>query len=80
MKNKKILYLLIGAGILILVILFVIYTNLFSTGVTPVKKNQVIYIPTGSSYNQVLDSLKSNLTIKNLKVLKWIAKKKKLPG
>jgi UPF0755 protein len=76
MKNKKILYFLIGAGILILVILFVIYTNLFSTGVIPDKKNQVIYIPTGSSYNQVLDSLKSNLTIKNLKVLKWIAEKK----
>jgi UPF0755 protein len=76
MKNKKILYFLIGAGILILVILFVIYTNLFSTGVIPDKNNQVIYIPTGSSYNQVLDSLKSNLTIKNLKVLKWIAEKK----
>jgi UPF0755 protein len=76
MKNKKILYFLIGAGILILVILFVIYTNLFSTGVIPDNKNQVIYIPTGSSYNQVLDSLKSNLTIKNLKVLKWIAEKK----
>ena len=76
MKNKKILYFLIGAGILILVILFVIYTNVFSISVIPEKKNQVIYIPTGSSYIQVLDSLKSNLTIKNLKVLKWIAKKK----
>jgi UPF0755 protein len=76
MKNKKILYFLTGAGILILVILFVIYMNLFSTGVTPVKKNQAIYIPTGSSYNQVFDSLKSNLTIKNQKVLNWIAKKK----
>lgn len=76
MKNKKILYLLIGAGILILVILFVIYTILFSTGVTPLKKNQVLYISTGSSYNQVFDSLKSNLIIKNLKVLKWIAKRK----
>ncbi|HEX7494065.1 MAG TPA: endolytic transglycosylase MltG [Bacteroidales bacterium] len=76
MKNKKILYLLIGAGILILVILFVIYTIMFSTGITPVKKNQVLYISTGSSYNQVFDSLKSNLIIKNLKVLKWIAKRK----
>jgi len=76
MKNKKILYFLTGAGILILVIVSVIYTNLFSTGVIPDKINQVIYIPTGSSYNQVLDSLKSNLTIKNLKVLMWIAKKK----
>jgi UPF0755 protein len=76
MKNKKILYFLVGAGILILVILFVIYTNVFSINVIPEKKNQVIYIPTGSSYIQVLDSLKSNLIIKNLKVLNWIAKKK----
>jgi UPF0755 protein len=76
MKNKKILNLLIGAGILILVAVFEVYTYLFSIGVIPDKKNHVIYIPTGSSYNQVLDSLKENLTIKNLKVLKWIAKKK----
>ncbi len=76
MKNRKTLYFLTGAGILILVILFVIYTNVFSIGVIPHKKNQVIYIPTGSSYNQVLDSLKSNLTIKNPKVLNWIADKK----
>jgi UPF0755 protein len=76
MMKKKIIYLLTGAGILILVIVIMIYRNLIGISIIPNKNNQVIYIPTGSSYDQVLDSLESNLTIKNLKVLRWVAKKK----
>jgi UPF0755 protein len=79
MKNKKILYFLTGAGILVLIIVIIIYRNLFGISIVPDKNNQIIYIPTGSSYDQVLDSLESNLTIKNLKVLRWVAKKKNYP-
>ncbi|MGA2407898.1 MAG: endolytic transglycosylase MltG [Bacteroidales bacterium] len=79
MKNKKIIYFLTGAGILVLIIVIMIYRNLFGISIIPDKRNQVIYIPTGSFYDQVLDTLKSNLTIKNLKVLGWVAKKKNYP-
>jgi UPF0755 protein len=76
MKKKQLLYLLSGPGILALVIVILIYRNIFGVSIKAEENNQVIYIPTGSSYEQVLDTLESNLTIKNLKVLKWVANKK----
>jgi UPF0755 protein len=79
MKNKKILYFLTSAGILILVIIFLIYRNLFGISIIPDKSNHIILIPTGSSYDQVLDTLESNLTIKNMKLLRWVAEKKNYP-
>jgi UPF0755 protein len=79
MRNKKILYFLTSAGILITVIIFLIYRNLFGISIIPDKSNHIILIPTGSSYDQVLDTLESALTIKNLKLLRWVAEKKNYP-
>jgi len=79
MKNKKILYFLTSAGILILIIIFMIYRNLLGISIVPGKNNHIILIPTGSSYNQVLDSLEANLTIKNMNLLRWVAEKKNYP-
>ena len=79
MKNKKILYFLTSAGILIMVIIFLIYRNLFGISIMPHKSNHIILIPTGSSYDQVLDTLESNLTIKNMNLLRWVAEKKNYP-
>jgi UPF0755 protein len=79
MRNKKILYFLTSAGILITVIIFLIYRNLFGISIIPDKSNHIILIPTGSSYDQVLDTLESTLTIKNLKLLRWVAEKKNYP-
>ncbi len=42
-------------------------------------EKQVIYIPTGSSFDQVMDSLVSRLKIDNINVLRWVAEKKKYP-
>jgi UPF0755 protein len=80
MKHKKILYFLSGAVILIIIIMIIIYTNLFGMNITSNKNNQVIYIPTGSSYEQVLDTLESKYVIKNKKVLNWVARKKNYPA
>lgn len=44
------------------------------------KSNQVIYIPTGSSYEQVMDTLESKLIIKNRKYFVWLANKKRYPS
>jgi UPF0755 protein len=43
------------------------------------RKSVVIYIPTGASYQQVMDSLKSGFSARNWKVLNWIAVKKNYP-
>jgi UPF0755 protein len=43
------------------------------------EKNAVLFIPTGSDYPQVLDSIESNLIIKDFKILNWIAQKKNYP-
>ena len=79
MKNRRIFYFLTGAGILLIVIILIIYTNLFGAGIIAGNNYQVIYIPTGSSYYQVLDTLESKLIIKNRKVLEWVARKKSYP-
>jgi UPF0755 protein len=79
MKHKKILYFL-GGAFVASVILFHIYRELFGINILTGKTNQIIYIPTGSSYEQVMDTLESKLIIKDKKVLDWFAKKKKYPA
>jgi UPF0755 protein len=76
MKNKKILFFLAGAGILVIVMTIISYSMIFGLHITSKKANQVIFIPTGASYTQVLDTLNSNLFIKNINVFNWIARKK----
>jgi UPF0755 protein len=76
MKNKKILFFLAGAGILVIVLFIISYSIIFGLNITSDKANQVIFIPTGSSYTQVLDTLKSKLSIKNINAFNWIARKK----
>ena len=80
MKKKKILYFLAGTGIVIIIILILIYRNLFGISIMANKNNQVIYIPTGSSYEQVMDTLESKLIIKNRKFFVWLANKKRYPS
>ena len=59
---------------------FLAYKTLFGTAIITDDKSIVIYIPTGSSYNSVLDTLYSNLNIKNPKLFEWVAEKKKYPS
>ena len=80
MKNRKILYLLSGAGLIVIIIAYILYNNASGLNVTPVKKHTVLYIPTGSTYEQVMDTIGSNLLIKNKEVFDWIAVKKRFPG
>lgn len=80
MKHKKILYILSGSAIVAIILSILIYRILFGINIIVFKNNQVIYIPTGSTYEQVMDSLESRLIIKNRNVLDWLAKKKKYPA
>jgi UPF0755 protein len=80
MKKKKVIYFLSAAVLVALIILLIIYNTLFGAHVISKHENQLIYIPSGSSYEQVIDTLKSNLQIKNPKILDWVAKKKGYPA
>ena len=47
---------------------------------TPEKKEFYLYIPTGSTYEDVVALLDSKNMIKNRKTFEWAAKKKKYPA
>ena len=79
MRNKKILLILTGTGILLVFLFVIAYSAIFDLNITSDKTSQSILIPTGSSYEQVLDTLKSKLLIRDIKVFNWIAKKKNYP-
>jgi len=80
MNKKNTLYYLAGAGLLIVIISAIIYRNLFGISVNTGKKNQPIYISTGATYEQVMDTIESKLIIKNKKAFRWLANKKHYPA
>ena len=80
MKKKNLLYYLAGFVLLTLIVLIIIYRSLAEFNIKTDGKDQVITIPTGSSYGQVLEMLESNLEIDNMKVFKWMAEKKNYPA
>jgi len=78
MNKKIILFTLILACILLLAGGLIVYKTIFGNQIHS-GKNKYIFIPTGSSYRNVLDTLYSHLDIKNPKLLEWVAVKKKYP-
>ncbi|MDQ1296939.1 MAG: Endolytic murein transglycosylase, partial [Bacteroidota bacterium] len=68
------------AGIILLFCMFLVYRMLFGLNVRTGGTGITIYIPESSTYTEALDTLDSNLKIKDLKILKWIAEKKNYPS
>ena len=58
---------------------FIVYKSIFGTAIQPKTENQILLIPTGSTYDQVFDTIEANLSVKNIRLLDWIAKKKNYP-
>jgi UPF0755 protein len=79
MKKKLILYVISGAVIVISALIIVLYNAVFGMSIHPETPNKSIIIPTGASYEQVLDSIETNLQIKNRKLFLWVAGKKQYP-
>ncbi len=79
MKKKRNIVILSIAGIIIVCILL-IYKIIFALNVKINDQKTTLFIPTGSTYTQVLDTLTANLNIRNIKIFKWIAEKKEYPG
>lgn len=78
MKNRKLIYILSGAGLLILLAFFAFRT--LSEVKVEGGPDKVIYIRSGSSYDKVVAQLDSVLHIKNPKLFDWIAKRKNYPS
>jgi UPF0755 protein len=79
MLKKQIKYILLGFGVLTLVIVILVCRNFCGTGVKAENK-KVLYIPTGATYEQVLDTLYEKLGIENRQAFEWMAKKKNYPA
>ena len=79
MNKEKIFYFLAGTGVMFLIISIIVYRNLFGISIVADRNHRIILIPTGSSYEQVMDTIESKLVIKNRKAFDWLARKKKYP-
>ncbi len=79
MKRKSNRYLFLLSAAVVLVSMILIYRVIFGFGVIPEKERTEIFIPTGSSYDNVKDSIRAHFSVKNWKMFDWIADKKSYP-
>ncbi|NSW93538.1 MAG: endolytic transglycosylase MltG [Bacteroidales bacterium] len=75
---KKRITSIVSAVLVLAVILFLlVFYNLFvRKTISPREEIAEILIPDKADYSQVLDSIKKNLAIKNLRILQWVAVRK----
>jgi len=65
----------IGSAFVLLMFLL-----LFGINVSTGGKYAIIYLPEGSTYFQAMDSIESNLDIRNKRIFEWVARKKNYPS
>jgi len=80
MRRKQYLYLITGLIIIASSVIFLLYRSLYGFRIIAGEKETAIFIPSGASYSEVLDTIKRKVTIRNLKVFNWVADKKKYPA
>jgi len=77
--KKSLLFIFSGFVITALVAALFIYRNLFGNSIKPEHETINIFIPTGATFGQVLDTLHEHLVIEKPVLLKWVAEKKHYP-
>jgi UPF0755 protein len=80
MNKSRLINLFSGLAIVVIVCVYFFLRMLFGISVRPPGDRRILYIPEGASYEQVMDTIKNNLEIRNLKALRWVAEKKKYPS
>lgn len=80
MQHKKILYLSAIPALLIITCSILVFRLLFGLNIRGGDKTVYIYLPTGSTYEQALDSINSRIVIRNPRLFKMIAEKKRYPS
>jgi UPF0755 protein len=73
-------YLLIIPFVFLIIGILLISWIVFGNGVIFRGEKSTLIIPSGAGYEQVLDSIYSNLNIKNKSVFRWISAKKNYPS
>jgi len=79
MNKRRIIYFISGLFLLVFTVGLILYKSLTGIKVVTEDNGLNLYIPTGSSYDQAMDSLNSKGFIKNQKVFRWLAEKKNYP-
>jgi UPF0755 protein len=79
MTSKRKYLFTISLSILVIVFLL-IFRFLCASGVYFKGEKSTLLIPTGATYNQVLDSIYSGITIKSRSIFEWISRKKNYPS
>jgi len=72
-------YGLIATGITTIIFILFVYRIFFEPSVKISQDKTTIYIPSGAAFEQVIDSLSTNLQVGNQKLLRWVAERKKYP-
>ena len=75
MKRRVLLYIFLIFAAIIAIASGIILYSMYGPRIQP-ENNTVLYIPSGASYGQVMDSLKSKIEIKNPELFNWISEKK----
>lgn len=79
-RKGSLKYFITASMLIVTGAILMIYSILFGPGISPTGERTIFYIPAGSTYEQVLDTIGKNLVVKNIHFLKWVAKKKKYPA
>lgn len=77
--KKKLIIIFSGLFIVSLILAVIIIRLLFGISIYPDEKGSTLIIPSGSSYLQVLDTIGSNLNVRNPELFDWFARKKNYP-
>jgi len=77
MINKRLKYLIPLSVIILGICLLILFNWLSGLNIHPNREKATIYIPDEATYEEAMDSVKANLQIRNIKILEWVAQKKK---
>lgn len=80
MANSRFKYFLALTGFIFAICMLLVYKLLPGDGIKPKSGKSVLFIPTGASYEQVMDTISLRLEIKNKQIFSWVAKKKNYHG
>jgi UPF0755 protein len=80
MRKKFLLYPVTLLVIIMLLAAIWFYRLVFSVSISPEGEFSSVFLPEGCSYSQAMDSVTSNLIVKNIRVLTWVAEKKNYPS
>ncbi len=80
-RNLKLRYIIAGFALIFILGFIFLLKNLYNKLYEPnVTNSSVIYIPTGSDYQQVINILKDKDLIRNIRSFNWVAKRKMYPS